>query len=111
MKTSMKIKIGLSIAAVATITTAVIASEKLIEKGKHAANRHKVKRFIGDKFDGNDKLLDIVDHLSDEDLDSVFKIMDKIKQGRKQITVYGTSLKDSTEDLKDKLEGFIAGLR
>ena len=59
------------------------------------------------KFDGNEKLLDIFDHLSDNDLDSLMGILKKIKSGKKKISVYGDSLKGSTEDVKDRLLHFI----
>ena len=38
-----KIGIGLSIAAVASVSVAVIASEKIIKKVSHVSNRYKVK--------------------------------------------------------------------
>ena len=91
MKTSTKVTIGLTVAAAASVAT----------------TRSKVKKFVNDKFDGNEKLLDIVDHLSDNDLDSLMGILKKIKSGKKKISVYGDSLKGSTEDVKDRLLHFI----
>ena len=67
MKTSTKVTIGLSIAAAASVATAVVVSGKVIEKIHHIGNRTKVKKFVYDKFDGNEKVLDVVDHLSDND--------------------------------------------
>ena len=43
MKASTKIGIGLSIAAVASVSVAVIASEKIIKKVSHVSNRIKLK--------------------------------------------------------------------
>ncbi|WP_122645483.1 hypothetical protein [Enterococcus mediterraneensis] len=107
MKTSTKVTIGLSIAAAAGIATAAIVSDKLVNKVKHCTNRRKVKKFVDDKFHGNEQLLGVVDDLSDDDLDSLMDIMDKIKKSRKKISVYGENVKDTTEMLKDKLTGFI----
>ncbi len=107
MKTSTKVTIGLTVAAAASVTTAVIVSGKVIEKIHHLTTRTKVKKFVNDKFDGNEKLLEIVDHLSDNDLDSLMGILEKIKSGKKKISVYGDSLKGSTEDVKDRLMQFI----
>ena len=107
MKTSTKVTIGLTVAAAASVATTVIVSGKVIEKIHHLATRSKVKKFVNDKFDGNEKLLDIVDHLSDNDLDSLVGILKKIKSGKKKISVYGDSLKGSTEDVKDRLLHFI----
>ncbi|MGX7350650.1 hypothetical protein [Enterococcus canis] len=110
MKTSTKITIGLSVAAVASVSVAVMASGKIIEKAKHLATRRKIKRFVDDKFNGNEKLLDMVDRLSDDDLDSIVGILGKIKDGRKKISVYGDNLKDTTEDLKGRLMDFVDGV-
>ena len=107
MKTSTKVTIGLTVAAAASVATTVIVSGKVIEKIHHLTTRSKVKKFVNDKFDGNEKLLDIVDHLSDNDLDSLVGILKKIKSGKKKISVYGDSLKGSTEDVKDRLLHFI----
>ncbi|EOL44129.1 hypothetical protein [Enterococcus phoeniculicola] len=107
MKTSTKVAIALGVAAAAGTTATVIASGKVFEKVKHLSNRCKVKKFVNDKFDGNEKLLGIVDDLSDSDLDSMMSVLGKVKDGRKKISVYGENLKDSTEDLKDRLLGFV----
>ena len=108
MKTSTKVTIGLTVAAAAaSVATTVIVSGQVIEKIHHLTTRSKVKKFVNDKFDGNEKLLDIVDHLSDNDLDSLMGILKKIKSGKKKISVYGDSLKGSTEDVKDRLLHFI----
>ena len=107
MKTSTKVTIGLTVAAAASVATTVIVSGKVIEKIHHLTTRSKVKKFVNDKFDGNEKLLDIVDHLSDNDLDSLMGLLKKIKSGKKKISVYGESLKGSTEDVKDRLLHFI----
>lgn len=71
MKTSTKVTIGLGVAAAASVATAVVVSGKVIEKIHHLTNRAKVKKFVNETFDGNEKLLDIVEHLSDSDLDSL----------------------------------------
>ncbi|MFV0559060.1 MAG: hypothetical protein ACK5MW_10605 [Enterococcus sp.] len=107
MKTSTKVSIGLSVAAVAGITTLAIVSDSLVSKMKYSNERRKIKRFVEEKFDGNEKLLDVIDSLTNQDLDSLMHLMDKIKDGKKQISVYGNSVKDSTDDLKKKLFGFL----
>ncbi|KAF1302956.1 MULTISPECIES: hypothetical protein [Enterococcus] len=107
MKTSTKVTIGLSIAAVAGITTVAVVSDKLVNKLKRSTDRRKVRKFVDDKFHGNERLLDVVDNLTDEDLDSLMNIMHKIKDSRKQISVYGENVKDTTELLRNKLMSFI----
>jgi len=107
MKTSSKVTVGLSIAAIAGITTAVVVSDKVFNKVRFACNRHKVKKFVDDKFNGNEKLLDVVDGLSDNELDSLLGVMKKVNEGRNKISVYGDNIKDSTEHVKDKLTSFV----
>ena len=53
MKTSSKVTIGLSIAAIAGITTAVVVSDKVFNKYASLAT-DKVKKFVDDKFNGNE---------------------------------------------------------
>ena len=107
MKTSTKIGIGLSIAAIAGVSVTVLASEKIIKKMAQATNRHKVKKFVNDKFDGNEKLLTIVDDLSDDELDSVMNVLSKVKDSRKVLANYGEKMKDNTESMKDRLFSFV----
>ncbi|MFK4565889.1 hypothetical protein [Enterococcus sp. UD-01] len=110
MKTSTKISLGLSIAAVAGVTATVMASEKIVKKVYHMTNRHKVKKFVNDKFSGNEKLLTIVDDLSDDELDTVMNVLSKVKDGRKKLSSYGESLKNNGESMKDRLMNFIEEL-
>ncbi|WP_217956271.1 hypothetical protein [Enterococcus gallinarum] len=111
MKTSTKVTIGLSIAAIAGISTAVVVSDKVVNKVvnkvRFACNRHKVKKFVDDKFNGNEKLLGVVDDLTDKDLDALLGVMKKVKDSRHKVSVYGDNVKDATENVKDKLTSFI----
>ena len=107
MKASTKIGIGLSIAAVASVSVAVIASEKIIKNVSHVSNRYKVKKFVDDKFDGNQKLLSIVDDLSDDELDSVLNVVDRVKDGGSKLAEYGEKVKDNTDSLKERFFTFI----
>lgn len=103
MKTKTKVTIGLSIAAVASIAVAVIVSDKIAEKIQYTANRCKARKFVEHKFGGNEKVMDIVDSLSDEDLQSVVTVAKKLKKGKSKMQGYGDSFKDSTNELKEKL--------
>ncbi|MEI5995448.1 hypothetical protein [Candidatus Enterococcus mansonii] len=107
MKTSTKIGLGLSVAAIASVSVAVIASEKIVKKVYHVSNRFKAKKFVNDTFGGNEKLLGIVDDLSDDELDSMMNVLGKVKEGRNKISAYGESLKDNTENIKDRLVRFV----
>jgi lipopolysaccharide export LptBFGC system permease protein LptF len=107
MKTSTKVTIGLSVAAIAGIATAAVVSEIVISKVHSMSNRRKVKRFVDDKFNGNETLLGFVDNLEDKDIDSFMKVAKKVNNGRDQIVEYGHNVKDATENVKDKITNFV----
>lgn len=88
MKTSTKVTIGLSVAAAASVATAVVVSGKVMEKIHHMTTRTKVKKFVYDKFDGNEKLLEIVDGLSDSDLDSLMGMLAKSNQEKENLCLW-----------------------
>lgn len=103
MKTSTKIGIGFSIATIAGVYAAVTFSEKIIEKFEHEATRYKTKKIVNEKFGGNEKLLSIVEDLSDSELDSIGQVVTEIKDGRKKINNLGEKIKSSTENFLDNL--------
>lgn len=107
MKTSTKVTIGLSIAAIAGIATAAVVSEKVVKKITSMSNRRKVKRFVDDKFNGNETLLGFVDNLEDKDIDSFMSVAKKVNDGRDQIAEYGNNVKDATCNVKDKIVDFV----
>lgn len=103
MKTSTKIGIGFSIATIAGIYATVTFSEKIIKKLEHEATRCKTKRVVNEKFDGNEKLLTIVDNLSDNELDSIDQVVTEIKHSRKKISDFGDKIKNSKDNFLDSL--------
>lgn len=110
MKTSTKVSIGVGLVAVAGVATAAVVSDKLVTKIRYVSNRFKVKKFVADKFDGNESLLSVVDELSDQDIDNVMKVLKKVKLGKKQVSVYGENVKEATENVKDKLQDFVSNV-
>ena len=107
MNTSKKISIGLGIAAITGVSVAVLASEKISKKIYHVSNRCKAKKVVNDKFNGNEKLLNIVDDLSDDELDSILNVLKKVKNSREKIADYGESVKDSAENVKNRFMAFV----
>ncbi|MGM0240844.1 hypothetical protein [Enterococcus sp. AZ103] len=93
MKTCTKIGIGaLTIAgAYATIN----CSEKILGKFEREVTRYKTKKVVKDKFNGNEKLLDIVDDLSDSELDSLNQIIKNVKTSREKVKEMGKKIKDT----------------
>lgn len=107
MKTSTKVLLGLSVTAIVGTTMAVVVSEKVIKTIKETQNRHKVKKFVNDKLDSNEKLLNIVDDLSDDEIESVVGILSKVKDSRNKISVTGKNVREVTEDVKERLVNFV----
>lgn len=103
MKTSTKIGIGFSIATVAGIYATVTFSEKIIKKLEHEATRCKTKKVVNEKFGGNEKLLDVVENLSDNELDSIDKVVKDIKHNRRKLSDLGEKIKSSKDNFLDSL--------
>ena len=110
MKSSTKITVGLSIAAVAGIATTVLVSEKVIRKALEMSNRRKVKHFIKVKLKGNEKLLDLVDHLDDKEIETLVNAGKKMTQGFERVSSYGETVADATHDTKEKVTNFVESL-
>ena len=109
MKTSTKLSIGVGVIAVTGIVTAAVVSDKVLTKVRYASNRWKIKKFVSDKFDGNETLLGVVDNLSDKDI-NVMNVVKKVKKGKKQVSVYGNNVKETTETVKEKLQDLVTSV-
>lgn len=107
MKTKTKIGIGLGIMTAAGVGVTMLVSEKLIKKAHHLSTRYKAKKFVQEKLGGNAKVLSILDKLSDDDLDSLMQIIEKIKSGRDKVSDYGEEMKDRAENMTDRFLSFI----
>ncbi len=84
MKTSTKVTIGLSVAASCQCSDSSRRIGKSNGKDPSYDYSDKSKKFVHDKFDGNEKLMEIVDDLSDSDLDSLMGMLAKIKSGKRK---------------------------
>lgn len=109
MKTSTKVLIGLGTSALIGTTVAVLASEKIIGAVKDTKNRYQVKQFVDHKLNGSEEILHVVDGLSDSEIATVVKLLDKMEEGRKKITVTGKSVKEATDDVVQTLTNFVNG--
>lgn len=107
MKTSTKILLGIGTAAVVGTVTAVIVSEAVIDGVKHCKNRRRVKKFVHEKLGGNKKVLKIVDKLSDNEIQTVVTMLDKVDAGKKKISVAGQAANQTAEDVKETLSRFL----
>lgn len=107
MKKSTKVLIGVGSAIVISSTVAaVLVSETVAEEIRSRRNRRHIKRFVNDRLDGNEQILNVVDDLSDSEIDSITSVLNKLKDAQSKITVYGENFKDLTEDVKSRILGF-----
>lgn len=107
MKKSTKVLIGVGSAIVISSTVAaVLVSETVAEDIRSRRNRRHIKRFVNDRLDGNEQILNVVDDLSDSEIDSITSVLNKLKDAQSKITVYGENFKDLTEDVKSRILGF-----
>lgn len=107
MKTSTKVLLGIGTAAVVGTAVAVAVSDKLTESIHHCKNRREVKKFVHHRFNGNKKILNIVDKLSDNEIEAVVKMIDKVHAGKNKISVAGQTANQTAEEVKEMLSNFI----
>ena len=106
MKNATKgLLIGLG-ATVVVGTIIVSSSEKAVKKIESFMNRKRAKDFIKEKLNGNNDALEVVDHLSDEEITILLQIVDKVNSLKGRINVYGDNLKDAAEEFKSTLHGY-----
>ena len=110
MKTSTKVTVGFSVAAIAGIATTVIVTDQVVKKVLQLSNRRKVKNFVKVKLKGNEKLLDLVDHLDDDDISNLIKTGEKIGKSYDRVTHYGENVKENTVQAKEKLTDIVTSI-
>ncbi|WP_034551069.1 hypothetical protein [Carnobacterium funditum] len=92
-------------AAVAVGSVVLSASNKTMAKIEVYANRQKAKKFVKDRLKGNEKALDIVEKLSDEQVTNILKVVDKVSDLKGRFGTRTSHLKDATSEFKDKVKG------
>ena len=88
-------KIGLGVLTIAGTYATINWLEKILNKVERELTRYKTKKVVKEKFNGNEKLLNIVDDLSDNELNSLNQIVKNVKISREKINDMGKKIKDS----------------
>ncbi|MGB3161736.1 hypothetical protein [Carnobacterium sp.] len=99
-RSTRNLLIGLG-ATVAIGAVILSASDKSMAKIESYINRQKAKNFVKDKLKGNEKALDVVERLSDEEVINLLKVVDKVSDLKGQVGTYTSHLKDATNEFKD----------
>ncbi|MBV7392408.1 hypothetical protein KUA55_17250 [Enterococcus sp. ALS3] len=89
------VKIGLGVLTIAGTHVTINWSEKILNKVEREVTRYKTKKVVKNKFNGNEKLLNIVDDLSDNELDSLSQIVKSVKTSREKMKDMRKKIKDS----------------
>jgi hypothetical protein len=79
------------------------SSDKNMARVEAYINRQKAKSFVKDKLKGNEKALDVVEKLSDEEVINLLKVVDKVSDLKGQVGSYTDHLKEATNEFKEML--------
>lgn len=120
-KSTRNLLIGLS-ATVAIGAVILSSSDKTMDKIEAIINRQKAKSFVKDKLNGNEKALNVVEKLSDEEVVNLLNVVDKVSDLKGQVGTYTDHLKDATNEFKemfmdkkenvtDKAENFVGDVK
>lgn len=74
MNKGTKVTLGLGLVG---LTTGIVFSKKVLNKFNGVAGRHKIKKLVEQNIDVNDKILDVIDHLSDDEISTLAGILKK----------------------------------
>ena len=99
-KSTRNLLIGLS--ATVEIGEVILSSyNKTMDKKEEIINRQKAKSFVKDKLNGNEKALNVVEKLSDEEVVNLLNVVDKVSDLKGQVGTYTDHLKDATNEFKE----------
>lgn len=103
MKNSKKaFIIGLAAsAAVAAIAAAMAYEEEAVDRIGAFLNRQRVRTYVKNKFKGNRKVMEAVDSLSDKEIDTLLRILDRTGDWKEAALEVFTDLRDKATDYKD----------
>ncbi len=99
---SKKILSGLLVGTAIIGVTWYISKNKSSKLGKMNQQRQ-VKNFLKEKFHDNDGILEIVDHMSADDLERAYDVMQELKEDTKKIMVNKNPLKDKLQHFKEEI--------
>lgn len=94
----------IGIGAAAAIGAAfALTSDSNLEKMENMMNRKKAKYFVKDKLHGNEKAMNVVNNLSDDEIKNLLNVVDKVTNLRGNMNHYSGQLKDATTEFTDML--------
>ncbi|MGO2696858.1 MAG: hypothetical protein ACTIJA_08265 [Bavariicoccus seileri] len=101
--------IGLGATLIIGAAAAIIASDEEKRESVSAfINRQKVKCFVKDKLNGNEKALNAVDELSDADVNRLVAIVEKTGDWKENFLEAFSEVKDKTKDVLKRDEDWLS---
>lgn len=100
------ILLGAGAAVAVTAIVAYLASDEVQEKTDATFNRLRAKHFVRNSLNGNDKAIQAIDNMDDEDINSLLETADKFDNLKSQFSSYGDRASDKAQlamhDVKDR---------
>ena len=106
MKMRYKILIGVGVTAGVGATATFVGSKAIIEKVERYRKRLAVKNFVKDKLHGNQTALELVDQLSDADVNNLLGAADKLNQLKDKLGEQTDNIPEMMEDLRQTLTAY-----
>lgn len=93
METGQKVLIGIGLTAAVGSVAAYYGTKALVGQVQRHHRRSKVKGFVNDKLNGNAQLMNLVDNMSDDDIDNLLNAVNRMSDVRDQLVNYSDDLK------------------
>ncbi|RLK62765.1 hypothetical protein D3H64_08205 [Atopobacter sp. AH10] len=100
-KKALALAIGSSV-IIGVLAALIAADEEKRESVAAYINRKKVKFFVREKLNGNEKAMAIVDRLSDEDIQRLMNLLENSKDWKESFLAHLDQVKDNVDQVKDK---------
>ncbi|WP_025730163.1 hypothetical protein [Atopobacter phocae] len=106
MSTKKALWVSLGAATVIGVAAYFIANdEESRESIASFINRQKVKFFVREKLNGNNKAMELVDKLSDDDINRLMKVLETSKDWKESIVNTLDDVKNKSIGVKEKAMG------
>ncbi|MFC6170187.1 hypothetical protein [Loigolactobacillus jiayinensis] len=107
MKTGHKLLFGIGVTAAIAAAGAYLAADALMDKLQSYKNRNRVKSYVKDNLNGNQRVLNLVERLDDEDIDHLLQVADKFGDARDRVGQYSDTVQSKASEVRDLLSDYM----
>ncbi|MFD1316980.1 hypothetical protein [Loigolactobacillus zhaoyuanensis] len=111
MKTGQKLLLGIGVTAAVAAAGAYLAADAVMNKLQNHKKRNRIKGYVKDNLNGNQRVMDFVDRLNDDDIDHLLHMADKFGDVRERVSQYSDRFQDKASDWRDVLKDYMAQKR